>query len=1014
MITTFAATPAMVTSGQSSTLTWAVNGATTLAINAGVGAVTGTSVQVTPSATTFYTLTATNASGSATKAVMVVVGSPPTITSFVATPAMVSPGQSSTLTWVVTGSPGLIVNPGARAVTGTSVKVTPSATTSYTLTATNGFGSATKSVTVTVGNPPTVTSFTATPAMVSAGQSSTLTWTVIGATTLAINPGVGAVTGTSVNVTPSATTSYTLTATNAFGSITKPVTVLVGSPPTITSLVATPAMVSAGQSSTLSWAVTGAPGLIVNPGVGAVTGTSVKVTPSATASYSLTATNPFGSATKSVTVLVGSSPTITSFTATPATVSPGQSSTLRWAVTGSPGLIVNPGVGAVTGTSVKVTPSATTTYTLSATNSFGSITATATVTVGSSPSITSFTATPAMVSPGQSSTLTWAVTGSPSLIVNPDVGAVTGTSVQVTPSATASYTLTAANSFGSATKSVTVMVGNAPTITSFTATPAAVTAGQFSTLTCAVTGSPRVIINPAVGAVTAASVNVTPVATTQYLLTATNWYGSVTATVTVTVLPESPPVINSFFTVPPAAGPGLSAALFWTTTGAASLSIDQGVGTVTGTSVRVSPSSTTTYTLTATNGAGSATAAVTVNYYPLTSVNSQLFYSEHSVYIIPPVDQVTWTGPNSYGSVYSSANVDSYVATLKELFPDDYFFVVVAANQLTPNTAPNVQPLRHTADGIGLGSTGVGVPSICHYNIGGGAVIDGAFGVLDHEIGHNWGIFLQPELADANGHWWANSTATGQMAGVYSDDGYVTDKLIAGDPVNGFTWTAVANIYRNETETFSAQDLYLQGFASTLPDIYVLDSPVYNPDHTVSYSSVTKYDQAWMVQKYGVRNPSYQASPKRLRIGFVYIARDQVEVLAVYQPIERSINHLVNAEQIDTTNFRFQVPFLVETWYRASLDALLADLDGNQTPTLSIPGPTSLVSSDGSAVVPYTAADPDGPAPVVSCVPASANCSITANDVALTGLASGTHFFTIKAEDAGGKKTFTHFVVDVQ
>jgi len=29
-------------------------------------------------------------------------------------------------------------------------------------------------------------------------------------------------------------------------------------------------------------------------------------------------------------------------------------------------------------------------------------------------------------------------------------------------------------------------------------------------------------------------------------------------------------------------------------------------------------------------------------------------------------------------------------------------------------------------------------------------------------------------------------------------------------------------------------------------------------------------------------------------------------------------------------------------------------------------------------------------------------------------LASGTHFFTLKAQDAGGKKAFDHFVVDVQ
>jgi hypothetical protein len=50
----------------------------------------------------------------------------------------------------------------------------------------------------------------------------------------------------------------------------------------------------------------------------------------------------------------------------------------------------------------------------------------------------------------------------------------------------------------------------------------------------------------------------------------------------------------------------------------------------------------------------------------------------------------------------------------------------------------------------------------------------------------------------------------------------------------------------------------------------------------------------------------------------------------------------------------------------------------------------------------------------VSCVPASANCAIQGGNVVLTGMASGTHFFTIKAQDAGGKKVFAHFVVDVQ
>jgi hypothetical protein len=33
------------------------------------------------------------------------------------------------------------------------------------------------------------------------------------------------------------------------------------------------------------------------------------------------------------------------------------------------------------------------------------------------------------------------------------------------------------------------------------------------------------------------------------------------------------------------------------------------------------------------------------------------------MFIIPPASQVTWTGANSWDSVYSTANVNSYVST---------------------------------------------------------------------------------------------------------------------------------------------------------------------------------------------------------------------------------------------------------------------------------------------------------------------------------------------------------------
>jgi hypothetical protein len=80
-------------------------------------------------------------------------------------------------------------------------------------------------------------------------------------------------------------------------------------------------------------------------------------------------------------VPTGPLPVISSFTASPTTVSAGQPVTLSWNVTGASYFVVSPQVGAVRGSSVTVTPTATTTYTLYGTNAYGRSTATVQVTV---------------------------------------------------------------------------------------------------------------------------------------------------------------------------------------------------------------------------------------------------------------------------------------------------------------------------------------------------------------------------------------------------------------------------------------------------------------------------------------------------------------------------------------------------------------------------------------------------------------------------------------------------------
>ena len=83
------------------------------------------------------------------------------------------------------------------------------------------------SANVPTGPSPTITSFTASSASVTAGTTVTLSWQVSGASYVIVSPEVGATRATSATVSPTASTTYTLYATNAFGQTTSSVSITV-------------------------------------------------------------------------------------------------------------------------------------------------------------------------------------------------------------------------------------------------------------------------------------------------------------------------------------------------------------------------------------------------------------------------------------------------------------------------------------------------------------------------------------------------------------------------------------------------------------------------------------------------------------------------------------------------------------------------------------------------------------------------------------------------------------------
>ncbi|PBQ31922.1 hypothetical protein CNR22_09115 [Sphingobacteriaceae bacterium] len=167
---------------------------------------------VTPSATTVYTLTGANTTCTSSITYTQVVAATPTLT--IASSSSVScAGQSATLT--ANGATSYSWNAIASA---SQNIVSPTVTTTYSLTGSNGTCTANTSFTQTVVAYPVLT-VAITPTVICVGNSATVT--VSGATTYSFNNVAGT---SSTVITPSATATYTIAGANGACATTKTLT----------------------------------------------------------------------------------------------------------------------------------------------------------------------------------------------------------------------------------------------------------------------------------------------------------------------------------------------------------------------------------------------------------------------------------------------------------------------------------------------------------------------------------------------------------------------------------------------------------------------------------------------------------------------------------------------------------------------------------------------------------------------------------------------------------------------
>lgn len=286
---------------------------------------------------------------------------------------------------------------------------------------------------------PVIKSFTADETTITAGADVTLSWSINGAASAEITPGVGSVSSTtgSTTVTPTATTTYELRARNAHGSVTRKVTVTVVPPvgPVVTAVRVSPAeaTVSVGDTRSFTAAVEGSGDFddsvtwsSSNPEVATIDDEGVATALSA-GSTTITATSaqtPAVTDTAELTVVTGPvEPEVTSVTVTPEDASLIVGATREFAaeVTGN-GTFDDSvtwsssatGVATVDATTGLVTAVAVGTATITATSvQSPAVTGTATVEVTAVPVVTSVTVEPitATVPVGETRQLTALVDG---------------------------------------------------------------------------------------------------------------------------------------------------------------------------------------------------------------------------------------------------------------------------------------------------------------------------------------------------------------------------------------------------------------------------------------------------------------------------------------------------------------------------------------------------------------------------------------------------------------------------